>query len=760
MSKFTFEKTISAEKQQRRKSSEKKAKVIADKEAELLQRRLALEEELMRLEQEKKAISDDDEDIEIEEVELQAQEIYEKLSSKTKSSKTDILLKFLKDKCPSVLEAINIDDVISQELKNEERELKSKKVGANQGGAKGGAKGGVKGGAKVSVKGAVQVESAQVTIESFKLDKEYYLIYGAVQSGKTQFLQGIATAHVALSRCAVVVILRNCRGDAQQLSNRCNDFIKEQNAYFHESGVKLGNILKYFYVGGNKSEESLRKAFAECNMIVAIANKTQLNRLAKVITPDTKYATIIDEADSVAYGEDEVDFRQTIHQCVLENSGRTYAITATTFNVIFSEQKIPSKNIITLPIRPEYRGLDRIQMKVIDPKNETELEDYLRLLSNRNAYEHEVSDSLHRGLKRTDHPVIMLIKKFHRKVKQQELARQVVEIGNWTEAIVFNGDGLTMYSKYTEELASIIGAGVVGERFKIKPKSVRTESNSGRKYLTVKAQIDEGIQYYRELHMSSKATRISHLAIISEGMADRGISFVSKDYKWHLTTQYYEPNKKVFADNIIQSIRLCGNYKDDLPSVLYSTEKVCDDLAKCFLVQKEMLMRCKASEKVKSIPRVLRKMRLSASKVPEKRKFGVKQSILENIQEGDDGGVELAEYNKMLEKIGRLQISEREELKDEEENVMQVVQRTKVKTTKLEFFDHICKYIRENNLLGQWVNASATYRGVTESTSSVQELPDRQTVHHWFRSKKEHDEVGKFFYLRKRKLNYQIKLDK
>jgi hypothetical protein len=759
MSKFTFSKGNSFAKQQRRKSSEEdKAKILADKEAqkaELLEKIRKIEQEI-EIEQEKKDIidDDDDEDIDIEEEE-EIQKHYDAIVSKTKNSKSKILLKFLEQKCKSIREVINIEDVIAQETIEVEKTLASCKGS----GSKGSKDSGSTSGSKTSRDMTVVQEPKQV--ESFKLDKEYYLIYGAVQSGKTQFLQGITIAHIALSRCPVIVILRNCRGDAQQLSNRFTDFIKEQNQYFKEAGFSASNVLKYFYVGGNKSEESLRKAFTNCNMIVAIANKTQLNRLARVITPETKYATVIDEADSVAYGKDDVQFRETLHRSILANSGRTYAITATTFNIIFSEKNIPTKNIISLPIKTEYRGLQKIQMKVIDPKNETELEDYLTLLSDRNAYEHKVDDSLHRGLKKTDHPMIMLIKKYHRKLKQQELARQVVEIGNWSEVIVFNGDGLTMYSKHIEALAEIIRGGVIGEKFKIKPKTVHIEKNDGKYYLTVKAQIDEGLQYYKELHMSSKSTRISHLAIVSEGMADRGISFVSKDYKWHLTAQYYEPNKKVFADNIIQSIRLCGNYKDDLPSVLYSTEKVCDDLAKCFLVQEEMLMRCKrckASEKVKSIPRVLRKMQLCSEKVPEKRKFGVQDCILENVVEGEDGGVEMREYNKMLEKIGRLQVSGREELKDEEDNVLQVVQRSKVKSTKLDLFDHICKYIRDNNLLGQWVNASVTYRG--SAPGQDQELPDRQTVHHWFRSKKEHDEAGKFFYLRKRKLNYQIKLDK
>lgn len=648
MPKFTFEKT----KQQRRKSSEEdNAKILADKEAQIRAELLAkVEEDLKKRLEEEKAIIDDDEDIEIEDLEdKEIQKHYDTIVSKTKNSKSKILLKFLEQKCKSIREVINIEDVIAQETIEAEKILDSSKASSSK-----------DSGSKTSRGVTVVQEPKQV--ESFKLDNEYYLIYGAVQSGKTQFLQGITIAHIALSRCPVIVILRNCRGDAQQLSNRFSDFIKEQNHYFKEAGFSGCNVLKYFYVGGNKSEESLRRAFTNCNMIVAIANKTQLNRLEKVITPETKYATIIDEADSVAYGEDDVQFRETLHRSILANSGRTYAITATTFNVIFSEKNILTKNIVRLPIKAEYRGLQKIQMKVIDPKNESELEDYLKLLSERNAYEHKVDDSLHRGLKKNDHPMIMLIKKFHRKLKQQELARQVVEIGNWSEVIVFNGDGLTMYSKHIEALAHIVRGGVIRETsegvtgFKIKPRTVHIEENEGKYYVSVKAQIDEGLQYYKELHMSSKSTRISHLAIVSEGMADRGISFVSKDYKWHLTAQYYEPNKKVFADNIIQSIRLCGNYKDDLPSVLYSTEKVCDDLAKCFLVQEEMLMRCKASEKVKSIPRVLRKMQLCSDKVPEKRRFGVRDSILENLVPGEDGGVPMCEYNKVLEGISRLEV--------------------------------------------------------------------------------------------------------
>jgi hypothetical protein len=107
---------------------------------------------------------------------------------------------------------------------------------------------------------------------------------------------------------------------------------------------------------------------------------------------------------------------------------------------------------------------------------------------------------------------------------------------------------------------------------------------------------------------------------------------------------------------------LCGNYDDDLPSVLYSTEKVCDDLTKCFLVQEEMMQRCKESQLGKSIPSTLKRLPLCVDKLPKKRKFGVKECVLKNIVEGDDGGVSIKEYNKLLKKIDRLKIEEVDEV--------------------------------------------------------------------------------------------------
>ena len=586
------------------------------------------EEKLKKKRQEIEEDEQKDDDIEIEDFleDRDSREIFKTLLDKTKDDRTQLCLDFLAKKCPSVLEALKHLLEESEKVKisidvDDKSTLSSTSSSSSSYSS---------GSQKVSKSSITSKsvpkceEKISMFVERYKLDKETYLIYGPVQSGKTNFVLSVTMAHIMINVCPVIVILRNCRGDAQQLSNRCSYFMKEQMEYFKGTGI-CGNSIKCFYVGGNKSDESLRRAFTNCNMIVAIANKTQLSKLAKVIKDfgsETRYVTIVDEADSVAYGDDDVEFRSILHENILEKSGRTYDITATTFNVMFTEKKIKSKNIIKLHVDTEkYRGLRNIRMKIIDHKDENSLTELLKNLGSRNAYEHEMGDVFQKNLIRTDHPLIILIKKYHKKLDQNELARKIVDVKNWGEVIVYNGDGLVIYTKYINALKKIITRGVIGEKFKINGKSVEKSEREGKRCLIVKAHIDEGMQYFKELHMSKETRRITHLAIVSDMMAARGISFVSKDYKWHLTTEYYEPQKYAQVDNIMQSIRLCGRYEDDLPSVLYAPKKVCYDLKKAFLLQEEMVNRCKDSEIVKSVPKLLKKMPIRVEKIP-KRAFG------------------------------------------------------------------------------------------------------------------------------------------
>lgn len=72
--------------------------------------------------------------------------------------------------------------------------------------------------------------------------------------------------------------------------------------------------------------------------------------------------------------------------------------------------------------------------------------------------------------------------------------------------------------------------------------------------------INDAIQALKDEHASTG--KHHHIVIISGKMAARGISFVSTDYKWHLTHQYYVPAKSTNMDIIMQNLRLCGCYPE------------------------------------------------------------------------------------------------------------------------------------------------------------------------------------------------------
>ena len=63
------------------------------------------------------------------------------------------------------------------------------------------------------------------------------------------------------------------------------------------------------------------------------------------------------------------------------------------------------------------------------------------------------------------------------------------------------------------------------------------------------------------------------ISIISGHLASRGISFVSSDYSLHLTDQYFSPGTNTHGENLLQSLRILGCYKDNNPLTLWCSEQ-------------------------------------------------------------------------------------------------------------------------------------------------------------------------------------------
>ena len=515
-----------------------------------------------------------------------------------------------------------------------------------------------------------EIRPKEVRLNPFPLDKSINLIYGPPQSGKTKRIQTLSFAHMLFNKCPSIVILRNSNDDVKQMKSRCDQFAREHKEFiFPKKDIK--SILEYAYVG-TSSVEKLRRCVKNNFMIIAIANSSQISKLEQVLTPGVRYLTVIDEADSVigAYSKEYVaKFRKILHRAVLKNSGKTYAVTATTFDLIFSSDQIKTSKIYKMKINPNYCGIKKIQMcsvgKIGDDDLKTakkaescfEADKYIRPLledlSMRNEYFRLPTDMMYSRVAGSNHPMVLLIKNTHFVENQRVLLNEIVDIGNWTEGIVYNGEGLVIQSRYLKSLKKIaknlapLKSGVnTGETIVTGSKQTRIEAeeNGGKRCLHIKAHISVGMQCFRELIKTG--VKISHLVIIADRMADRGISFVSTDYKMRLTCQYYVPSSTATMSQKLQAIRLCGVYDDNLPSMLFAPPDVCEDLVKANLGQDELINRLKESESDEGSMTFFSGSKYSRSKLPNSKWGTVK--IPCQIVEGSDGGVPRKNYTSAL----------------------------------------------------------------------------------------------------------------
>jgi hypothetical protein len=98
----------------------------------------------------------------------------------------------------------------------------------------------------------------------------------------------------------------------------------------------------------------------------------------------------------------------------------------------------------------------------------------------------------------------------------------------------------------------------------------------GFRHVQQKPSVRSCLQWFKH----KGAERFPRIMVLAGDIAGRGISFTSLDHEWHLTEQFFLPSKRCDEPELIQKIRLCGRYRDDLPLILYTTDEVWSDIKK------------------------------------------------------------------------------------------------------------------------------------------------------------------------------------
>ena len=237
-------------------------------------------------------------------------------------------------------------------------------------------------------------------------------------------------------------------------------------------------------------------------------------------------------------------------------------------------------------------------------------------------------------------PNICLIKNTRFNENQMNLFHGIIDnFGSKFAVVTYNGFGVSMYHSLLPQNFEINGVSATRSEF-------------------FKADIADVLQYFKDNGGVEKFPRI---LIIAGELAGRCISYVSRDYVWHLTDMYYNPAATTSIPEMIQSVgRLCGRNKQKSHLHLHATTRVADALYNGFHFTNEAITRAIASpllnsdgdeknfgDSVKGIPMLNKKM-------PVGRNLTNKVKVLKrefNLVAKNDGGASLEAYKYELVEV-------------------------------------------------------------------------------------------------------------
>lgn len=384
------------------------------------------------------------------------------------------------------------------------------------------------------------------SIYTKSLENKYFSVKGHIQSGKTSFMiyLGNLFLHIGYN---VVILLRNIDADREQIYSRFVDFYNNFNKFnnIDEENEENKNVELI-----KKVSSSSLKDFNSDNklsILFGISNDVNICNINSFLNESKKpYILFIDEVDFVDSGNGKKNINL---QFLKKNSYCIFGVSGTIMDVLVKED-IFSKNIIILKTPNNYKGIinNMINMKEINKKIKYSSKKDVNLLE-KNRF---IDDFIEHYIKKEvseNHPNICLIN-VTRCINPCLKAQEDISLKYpLLITIVYNSQGIVVM----DGIDRINGNDI--ECFTISSVLQYLKDNGGCK-------------------------KYPYILIFSGELSGRGISFVSSDYKWHLTDELLITSNISDEPELQQKIRLCGCYEDDLPLTLYSTKRILDDLKK------------------------------------------------------------------------------------------------------------------------------------------------------------------------------------
>lgn len=403
-------------------------------------------------------------------------------------------------------------------------------------------------------------------LRHFNAEGKYWLIYGKIQSGKTNHGLGIATLGIIDCR-STILIVPNLTSYYHQWQNRAREFSQ-----------KCGVNIRTYFMGEASHRKDIEKTIGcrqRAALVIVLGNHIELTMINSIISKQDHvvYQLLVDEADE-SYKKDVTRYAPQ-YQLLVERAAFVFGISGTTFKIWFTEHELFTNNIIAIEPDENYKGVktfDFIELpKEVKPPGKSE-----------DPHDHDeyfepfFYEQL--SLSFANHPVIWLYKSSNvnsRQFLMQEYFMEHCDLNRWC-SIAVNQLGVSIYHPSLENVRLKIG----GVKSKKDMRGIHKFSS---------LSIPTTLQW---LKTNGGVDRFPHIIIFCGMMANRGMSFVSQDYQWHLTGQYLVTNLSSGPDctNLLQYCRLCGVYPyDDIPLTFVTHKVVWDSIIKADALQDDLI---------------------------------------------------------------------------------------------------------------------------------------------------------------------------
>lgn len=350
--------------------------------------------------------------------------------------------------------------------------------------------------------------------KEIRIEKNTFgLVIGNVQSGKTEVMQGYCAKSKEMGK-KVLYLLRNMKADLDQLIKRFDEFNKK-----YKTEIKVKIINKYKLTDFDTMTE---ESFGEFDVILSLMNPISLNKFKVLASKfNFEFNICVDESDLIT-GDDLSSEKELNEITKLPNLFNYLEVTATPMANIFTNKM---NYFYKLEKSSDYVDIrhPRILWQSCESVESKEVEKDVAVMGN----------ILERGLLKKICIALMITS--NKNKEQEYLLSRLINKYNKYLGITFNQKGVSL-KQFNPETG---------------------QAKTIKKYDTISDAISGAIQ------MGNK-----YICIMAGRKADRGIGFVSNDYKYHLTDLYLRSisdlsKSSMYCESLVQKLRILGIYRSE-----------------------------------------------------------------------------------------------------------------------------------------------------------------------------------------------------